>query len=164
MIIGNGDIAGVIPDKVGYLFFASGVSNSKEKRESEYTREKTLLLSQNKKAHLVYFGSLCIFYNPTTRYAQHKREMESLVKKHFRNYTIVRIGNIDWGKNPHTLINFFKNEIHQGRKITIADTYRFIVDKEEFLYWIELIPEYNCEINIPGKRMKVLDVVKKYVK
>ena len=143
---------------------ASGVSNSGEKRESEYEREKKLLLSQDKNKHLVYFGSLSIFYNPNTMYAQHKKKMEELVRKNFKHYTIVRIGNITWGKNPHTLINFFKGEKKKGHKLVIQNTYRYLVDKKEFLYWIDLIPDWNCELNVAGQWLKVSQIVKKYVK
>ena len=159
MIIGHGDIASVLKDRRGFIFFASGVSNSREKRGSEYKREEALLLKQNKKKHLVYFGSLAVFYNPHTRYFRHKRHMEELVKKHFKHYTIVRMGNITWGKNPNTLINHFKNLIKNGKKIEIWDTYRYLVDKKEFLHWINLIPDANCEMNITGQRLKVRQIV-----
>lgn len=164
MIIGHGDIATVLPDRDGFCFFASGVSNSKESRESEYEREEALLLSQQKDHRLVYFSSLAVFLNPTTRYAKHKRHMEELVKKTFPHYTILRIGNISWGNNPHTFINYFKQKKLNGEPFEMWDTYRFVIDKEEFLSWIELIPDWNCEINMSGTRMKVTEIVEKYVK
>jgi len=164
MIVGHGDIARVLKDRDGFIFFASGVSNSRETKESEYTREKDLLRSQDKTKHLVYFGSLAIFYNAETRYAQHKKEMEELVRKLFPHYTIIRLGNITWGTNPHTLINFFKAAHKKGEMLHIEDTHRYLVDKEEFLHWIEVIPEWNCEMNITGRRMKVIDIVNTYVK
>ena len=162
MIIGNGDIASVIKDKKGLLFFASGVSNSKEGKESEYQREKDLLLSQDRSKHLVYFGSLCIFYS-NSRYANHKRQMEELVKKNFPHYTIFRMGNITWGKNPHTLINYLKARAGAGRPLIIRNTYRYLVDKEELLHWLDMIPKWNCEMNITGQRLKVSRVVDKYI-
>ncbi len=164
MIVGHGDIASVLKDRDGFIFFASGVSNSSEERESEYKREKELLLTQPKNKRLVYFGSLSAFYNPGTRYAKHKREMEELVRQNFKHYTIVRLGNITWGKNPHTLINYFKEAHKRHEKIAVWDTYRYLVNKKEFLHWIELIPDWNCEMNITGKRMKVSQIVKKYIK
>jgi len=154
MIVGRGDIAKVLKDREDRIYFASGVSNSQETRESEYYREIDLLLSQDKYMRLVYFGSLCIFYSDT-RYAQHKRRMEALVKKHFEKYTILRLGNITWGKNPHTLINYLRKH----RNAEIKDVYRYVVDLEEFFYWINLIPNWNVEMNIPGKRMKVKEIV-----
>ena len=159
MIIGHGDIASVLPDKKGWIFFASGVSNSSEKRESEYQREIDLLMKQDKKKHLVYFSSLSIFYR-NTRYTRHKKQMEELIKKHFAHYTIVRMGNITWGKNPHTLINYFRNLAKKGKKLEIWDTYRYLVDKKEFLHWMSLIPDANCEMNITGQRLKVRQIVR----
>jgi hypothetical protein len=63
----------------------------------------------------------------------------------------VRIGNITWGDNPHTLINYLSS--HPNAEI--RDEYRYIVNKEEFFYWMDLLPARNCEISIPGKRLKV---------
>lgn len=164
MIIGNGDIARVLKDRGDITFFASGVSNSNETRESEYQREKDLLLKQDRDKRLVYFGSLAPFYNPHSRYAKHKLEMEDLVKQNFKRYTIIRLGNITWGKNPHTLINYFREAKKRNEKLDVWDTYRYLVSKKEFLHWIELIPDWNVEMNITGQRMKVSQIVKKYVK
>jgi hypothetical protein len=158
MIVGHGDIASILTDREDRLYFASGVSNSQETDEEEYQREKRLLMMQDKWRHIVYFSSLSIFYT-NTRYARHKREMEKLVKKSFRHHTIIRIGNITWGKNPHTIINYLR--AHKDAEI--KDVYRYIVKKDEFLHWIDLIPDWSCEMNIPGKMMKVVDIVKEYV-
>jgi len=162
MIIGNGDIAQVLKDRDGFIFFASGVSNSQETRESEYQREKDLLMSQDKGKHLVYFGSLCVFYS-RTRYAQHKLEMEQLVKDNFKHYTIMRLGNITWGINPNTIINFFRNKIAQREIIEIKNTFRYIVDLGEFLHWLSMIPKRNCEMNITGRRMSIRQIVEELV-
>ena len=159
MIVGDGDIASVLTDREGFLFFASGVSNSQEMRESEYQREADLLMSQNKDLHLVYFSSLAVF-EKDTRYFRHKKHMENLVKTNFPKHTIVRIGNITWGTNPRTLINDMR--AHPNRPI--RDEWRYIVDVDEFLYWINLIPDWNCEMNVPGKRMKIKEVVDVYVR
>ena len=64
-----------------------------------------------------------------------------------------------WGKNPHTLLNFFRNKLKNEEEFEIKDVYRYLVDKEEFLYWVGLAPEWNCEMNIIGKTMKVKDIV-----
>ena len=162
-IEGHGDIAGVLTDKEGVNFFARGVSNSQETDESEYERERSILLQQPRDQRLVYFGSLSIFYNDN-RYTQHKLEMEEIVKENFPQYCIVRLGNISWGTNPHTLINHFRHKVQMEEPVQIRDEYRYVVDQDEFLHWISLIPEdFNCEINIPGKRMKVKDIFDKYV-
>lgn len=158
MIIGHGDIASVLTDREDRVYFASGVSNSQEKRRSEYEREKKLLLQQDPHRHLVYFSSLCIFYTDTL-YAQHKVRMEKLIKETFKHYTIIRLGNIDWGTNPNTLINYLRAHPDSD----LLDAYRYIVDEDEFLYWVSMIPSWPCEMNIPGQRMKVVEVWRKYV-
>lgn len=158
MIVGNGDIASVLTDREDRLYFVSGVSNSQETRRSEYEREKNLLLAQDKYRHIVYVSTLAVFYTDTL-YVQHKLRMERLIKKHFKHYTIIRIGNIDWGTNPNTLINYLR--AHPDAEI--KDVYRYVVSKEEFLYWVNLIPEWPCEMNIVGRRLKVKEIVDEYV-
>ena len=158
MIVGNGDIASVLKNKDDRLYFASGVSNSAETRKSEYQREINLLLKQN--GHLVYFSSLCVFYLDTP-YAQHKKHVEELIKCNFKRYTIIRLGNITWGDNPHTLINYLKNKIKNNEPFEIQNTHRYIVGKEEFLHWINLIPDWNCEINIPGEILTISEIIRR---
>lgn len=157
-LVGSGDIASILPKRDDLLFFASGVSNSQETRESEYQRELSLLLGQSRDRHLVYFSSLATL-DGTTRYHRHKREMERTVQKEFSLHTIIRIGNITWGSNPNTLINYLR--AHPDAEI--KDEYRYIVDESELLYWINLIPKWPCQINVPGRRMKVQEVVDAYV-
>src|SRR3990167_5131076 len=161
VIIGHGDIASVLPDRPDLLFFASGVSNSSETRESEFLREIRLLRSYPNE-HLVYFSSLCVFYSDTT-YTKHKWVMETLIRKQWRRYTILRLGNITWGANPHTLINFLRARRAAGLPLEIQDTWRYIVDQDEFLHWVNMIPLWPCEMNIPGRRMKIADIVREYV-
>ncbi|KKW09896.1 MAG: hypothetical protein UY48_C0051G0013 [Candidatus Gottesmanbacteria bacterium GW2011_GWB1_49_7] len=160
-ICGRGDIATALVDHPGRLFFASGVSNSLETRESEYQREKDLLMAQTRELQLVYFSSLAIFYSET-RYTRHKMEMESLVKE-FPCYALIRLGNITWGTNPNTLINALRARVTKGEPIEIRDTTRYVIDKPEFQHWMNLIPKWNVEMNITGQPMKVSDIVREYV-
>jgi len=88
--------------------------------------------------------------------------MEDLVRGGFFPSTIIRLGNITWGINPHTLINFIRNKIRTREPFEIQDVYRYVLEKDEFLHWIDLIPEWSCEMNIIGKRMKVKDIVREY--
>lgn len=162
MVVGDGDIATSLTDREDRLYFASGVSNSLETRRSEYEREKKLLLEQDKHRHIVYFSSLSIFYSDSL-YSQHKRRMERLIKKTFKHWTIVRLGNISFGTNPHTIINFFRNQKAKGEPIEIRDAYRYIIDKDEFLHWVSLIPDWNCELNITGRRLTIKQIVNEYV-
>lgn len=163
MIIGNGTIASVLKDRKDRLYFASGVSNSQEKRESEYQREKDLLLSQDKLCHIVYFSTLAVFY-ANTRYTRHKKEMEDLVKNNFKRYTIMRLGNPTWGKNPVNLIPFLTKKIKNNEPFEVQDVYRYPLEPEDFLHWINIMPDWSCEMNITGVPMKVKDIIKKYIK
>lgn len=149
MIIGNGDIASVIIDKENITFFASGVSNSRETDNLKFLRESALLGRQDKNRHLVYFSSLSIYYSDTP-YTRHKKIMEDLVSKSlFKSYTIIRLGNISWGKNPNTLINYLKAH----PEAEIQKVYRHIVGKDEFQYWLSMIRVGEKDImNVPGIR------------
>lgn len=156
MIIGKGDIASVLTDRDDVIYFASGVSNSKCKDTYEFDREMRLLLSQPRNIHLVYFSSLCIYYGKT-EYARHKRIMETTIRTHFGAYTIVRLGNIDWGKNPNTLINYLRSHPES----VVQNTYRHVVSLDEFKYWIGMIkPGTKNEMNIPGKMWFVPELAK----
>jgi hypothetical protein len=160
MIIGDGDIATVLKevDSDDLIFFASGVSNSQETRQSEFQRELDLLKEQNRGKRLVYFSSLSILYSQID-YARHKRFMEEAVKALFYDHTIIRLGNISWGTNPHTLINYLR----ANPNAEIQDVYRYVIDKDEFLHWMRMIPNWNIEMNCPGQMMKVKEIKDKYV-
>jgi len=156
MIIGNGDIAKVLTDSENIVFFASGVSNSKCIDDKEFIREKTLLLN-TKADHLVYFSTLSI-YEKNSPYTQHKLEMENLVKSGmFKTYTIIRIGNITWGDNPNTIINYFRSNTCDN----LMDEYKYICSLEEFKYWISKIPKFSTEMNITGSRIHTIDLYNK---
>jgi hypothetical protein len=157
VIVGSGAIAGVLHDRDDRLYFASGVADSKEVRDSEFNREADLLRSQQRYRHIVYFSSLCVFTSDTM-YARHKRNMESLIKD-FPCYTIMRLGNADWATNRCQLIPFIKEKILNRESFPVFDEYRHVLTEDEFLYWVDRIPVWNCEMNITGTRMKVAELV-----
>ena len=160
MIVGNGDVAGQLwrVDKPFITFFASGVSNSQQTDEKEYEREISLLWSQPKDQHLVYFSSLSIYYSQA-RYAQHKKHVERLIKELFNSYTIVRLGNIAWGKNPNTIINHFKDKHYKNEAPNIENGYRFIITEDEFCYWMRHLPVgTKNEMNIPGEMVSINEI------
>lgn len=167
MIIGRGDIASAIADvpsldRADRIYFASGVSNSQETRDSEYDREFHMLQQQDPTRHLIYFSSLAVFY-ANTRYARHKRGIESFIKSRFPRYTIMRLGVIDWGSNPHTIINYLRNEYAAGHPLRVENTYRYVLSIGEFHHWVGLIPDWSCEMNVTGVRMTVQQIVNRYV-
>ena len=162
MIIGNGDIAHALieggVDREDINFFASGVSNSSVKDNETFLKEKLLLSNYNPEKHLVYFSSLCIYYTDTP-YALHKKQMEHFIKNCLKSYTIVRIGNVTWGNNRNTIINHFKQCYIKGIQPEIKNTYRHLLTKEEFIYWVKLIsPGINDVMNMPGEMVYVNEI------
>ena len=170
MIVGNGDLASMLApyDRRDRIYYAAGVSNSGKIPEPEYERDLQRLddtirnhmysLPQKK---LVYFSSLCVFYS-TARYAMHKTYAEQMVREDCRSYAILRLGNITWGKNPHTLINFLRGRHRAGLPLDIQPVYRYIVTPDELEHWLKLIPDWNCEMSI-GCRMSVQAIADEFV-
>lgn len=159
MIIGKGSIACVLEDRDDLVFFASGVSNSSCKDEKEYQREFNLLKTVPTDQHVVYFSNLGIYYKED-RYTQHKKEIEEYIRNNYKSYTIVRIEVCEWVTTPHTILNFFKNQLNQGIEPIIQDTTRYVLSLDEFLYWVRMIKfGIRNEMNILGRKMTVAEIV-----
>ncbi len=159
MIIGNGDIASVLNDREGVIFFAAGVSNSSEMRESEYQRELNLLKEQDKTKCIFYFSSILIDVSDSF-YFTHKRKMEQYIKDNFENYNIIRIGNISWGRNPNTFINYIRNKIKNNEPVEIRDEYKYIIDKNDLVTLTNTLPLTGKNvISIFSKMAKVKDLI-----
>ena len=161
MIVGKGDIASVLNDRDGAIFFASGVSNSNETRESEFMREIELLDKQDRSKCIFYFSSIAIDdMSKNSQYLQHKRKMELLIKSNFENYNIIRIGNITWGSNPNTFINYIKNKKSKGESVEIKDEYKYVIDKEQLLLLTDNLPLTGQNtICVFGRMAKVKELI-----
>lgn len=127
MVIGNGMLATkfvAYSNCQKFLIFASGVSNSKEARASEFQREFELLKETIQKfsaLHLVYF-STCSMYDPEEKlseYVLHKIKLENYIKKHMRSYSIFRISQIIAIAKNQTLINFLINSIEHNLQFAV---------------------------------------------
>lgn len=160
MILGRtGDIGSILNDREGALFFASGTANSGNCEPEPFEREAKLLMEQPKDLCLFYFSSFSV-YTHQSCYFWHKRQMEILVRKYFPNYNIIRISNIDWGKNPHTFLNNLRNKIKNGEPVELRDEYRFLISKEQLLLLTDNLPlTGQNEINVFGKMGLVKDLV-----
>jgi hypothetical protein len=161
MIIGRGDIASILNDREGAIFFASGVSKSTETKESEFKREIELLDKQDKTKCLFYFSTIALDdLSKNNEYHNHKRKMESLIKSNFKNYNIIRIGNITWGSNPNTFINYIKNKKSKGEPVEIKDEYKYVIDKEQLLLLTDNLPLTGQNtICVFGKMAKVAELI-----
>jgi len=162
MIVGKGDIASILNDREGAIFFASGVSKSTETNESEFWREIELLDKQDKTKCLFYFSSITLddMSKIGNQYLAHKRRMELLVKSNFKNYNIIRIGNISWGSNPNTFINYIKNKIKNGEPVEIKDEFKYLIDKEQLLLLTDNLPLVGQNtISVFGRMAKVNELI-----
>ena len=146
MIIGSGLIASSLKkiDTPSQLFFAAGVSNSLETKDSEFEREFSLLkntLEKSDGASFIYFSTLSI--NDQTKqnspYVLHKLNLERYIQEHSKNFLILRIGNIiGRGGNPNTLINFLKAQIEKEKEIQLhRKAKRFLVDIDDITSFLE---------------------------
>lgn len=159
MIIGTGDIASVLNDRDGAIFFAAGVSNSSETRESEYERELNLLSQQDKTKCIFYFSSILIDVNDNF-YFSHKRKMEKYIRDNFENYNIIRIGNISWGSNPNTFINYIRNKIKNNEPVEIRDEYKYMIHREDLVSLTDTLPLNKKNIiSVFSKMAKVKDLI-----
>lgn len=163
MIVGTGDIAKVLKDNDNHTYFASGVSNSLETNPILFNRERDLLMNTHTNNTLVYFSTLSI-YSKKSPYTKHKLAMEELIKKRFPNYIILRLGNITWGKNPNTFINYFKRRLRCKQSIKCTKDIKYILTKKQFLLHISMLPlKGKHVINVMGTPMtpkQVLNILK----
>jgi hypothetical protein len=148
-------------DREEAIFFVSGVSNSNETRESEFMREIELLDKQDKTKCIFYFSSITVDdMSKNSQYLQHKRRMELLVKSNFENYNIIRIGNITWGSNPNTFINYIKNKKSKGESVEIKDEYKYVIDKEQLVLLTDNLPLTGQNtLCVFGRMAKVAELV-----
>jgi hypothetical protein len=163
MIVGRGDIASILNDREGVIFFVSGVSNSLEKCESEYEREHKLLSEQDKTKCIFYISSITIDNKEKfeiSRYLQHKKQMEDYIKSNFKNYNIIRIGNILWGNNPNTFLNYIKSKVKNNELFFISDEYKFMISEKQLLSLTDNLPiDSQNQISVFGQMVKVKDLI-----
>ena len=160
MINGNGDIAQILNDRNGACFFARGVSNSSCVDADEFKREQTELFKMPTDQCLFYFSSISAA-TKNTPYFEHKKNMESLIKQHWKNYVIIRIGNIDWGNNPKTFLNYINSRIKLGLPVHIQHEHRYLISKKQLLLITDNMPlNGQHEINVFGRLVWVPDLFK----
>ena len=148
-------------DREGAIFFASGVSKSTETNESEFWREIELLDKQDKSKCIFYFSSIAIDdITKNNDYLAHKRKMVLFIKSNFENYNIIRIGNITWGNNPNTFINYIKNKIKKGEPVEIKDEFKYLIDKEQLILLTDNLPLIGQNtISVFGRMAKVKELI-----
>jgi len=161
-VIGRGSIAKILEgcDREGAIIFASGVSNSSsDVPESEGMREWDLLKAQPKDKCLFYFSTISIFLKETP-YTIHKLSMELLVKELFKDYNIIRLGNIEGDTNPNTFINYIQAKRAKGEPVEIREEVKYMISKQQLRLIVNSLPlKGKNEISIFGRMAKVKDII-----
>ena len=168
-LIGNGLISSSFKnyDLGEVVVFASGVSNSKETKESEYEREIKLLLNcLNKyKLKIIYFSTLSVFSETHTKYIEHKLRIEEIIKKNSKDYLILRLPNvIGESTNKNQLLPFFCEKIKNGEELIIGENIiRDLIDVNDLPKICKIILRKNITgiINVSfNNYIKVEDIIK----
>lgn len=110
------------------VVIASGVSNSSERRQSEFEREARLVhrsILENIDQRILYFSTCSILQQVGTPYTHHKMEMEALVTKMAPVFHIFRLPQVVGLARNTTLVSHFVAGIIGERKIQLQrDAYR----------------------------------------
>lgn len=139
-VVGNGLIASAfmkIEKDYDILVLASGVSNSNEKRQSEFDRELSLVRSaigENQRKLVLYFSTTSVNFKVNTPYVHHKINMEREVMALSERYFIARLPQVvGCGNNNKTLISFFVESIILNRKQLFIqrEATRSLIDVED---------------------------------
>lgn len=165
-IIGKGSLAKLLNDRDGFVFFASGLSNSQMQWDIQKTKEEGTRLGEEfgrssaRGEMFVYFSSISIFTHDTP-YTKHKLWIESVLKIIAKTgnwpYTIIRLGNIWECTNPNTFINAYKANPYEPR-----DEYKYMISKEQLNFITDNLPATGQhEISIFGDLLKVSECLKR---
>lgn len=154
MIVGKGMLAKSLYkiNDEKFIYFCSGVSNSKEINELEYEREKKLLIEHcSEDKCIIYFSSYFVGFDNylKQRYYRHKLDMENVIKKNFKYYKIFRLPQVVGNsENINTLTNFLYNSILNNIQINVYENVkRNLIDVEDIVTIIKYINENNLFLN-----------------
>lgn len=119
MIVGKGLLAQAFTASFAarhnIVLFASGVSNSQEKRPEEYARERAMLEDALALDRFLIYFSTCSVSDVELQqspYVRHKQEMEALILERARQKAIFRLPQVVGATpNPHTLTNYLHHQI-----------------------------------------------------
>lgn len=127
MVIGSGLLANIFSEYYNddnVLFFASGVSNSKETIKSEFNRE-SMLLSDSIHAYpdktFIYFSTCSVYDDSVNKspYVQHKLKIEQVVKEKCSRYYIFRLPQVVGYANNNTLINYIMRSLVNNERMYV---------------------------------------------
>ena len=150
LVVGNGLLANKFRSSnlpVDTIVIASGVSNSSELRQSEFDREKELVLSYAEVGKvLIYFSSCSVELSEKmwTPYIRHKYEMESLIISN-KLGLVYRLPNVvGFGGNDKTMFNFFCSAILNEKEIFVRkNAKRSLIDVDDVVTLVEYLLTSN---------------------
>lgn len=156
MVIGNGLLANAFKsyeEDCNIIIFASGVSNSRETRISEFEREQTALMeaiTHNPTRLLIYFSTCSIEdqSQSDSLYVKHKLSMESLVQTLCQKYYIFRLPQVVGISASPTIINFFVDSIINNKAINIhKNATRNLIYVDDVFKIANIIIKKECYLN-----------------
>ena len=156
MVVGRGMIANAFFSyelSRDVVIFASGVSNSLLNEESDFRRERELLMQSiksNPNAIIVYFGT-CSVNDPelfNTPYVIHKLEMERLIERECKNYFIFRLSQVVGRGSSPTLINFIVDRLEKRESFSVwKNSTRNLIDVEDVFKITDYLIQNNIFMN-----------------
>jgi len=170
MIIGKGLLATAF-SKVGVnedcIIFSSGVSNSQETSESEFSREKSLVMDtliKNPDLKFIYFSTVLAGFSKSP-YCKHKLEIEDIIKRTSISYIIFRVPQVVGDKgNKNNLVNFLLKSIVEKNKIYLnPKTKRSLLDVDDLVKIVNYCKSRctSCTVVVSGvEKIKVFDICK----
>ena len=119
-----------------HVLYARGVSNSLCLNNSDFTKDKKLLVStinKTKSDKILVYISTCSITDPSRKnkkYVKFKQELEKIIIEKVKKYLIVRLPEVlGKNKNPHTVINFLMRKIKKSEKFNLwENASRNIID------------------------------------
>lgn len=170
-IIGGGLIAksfAQVKFRRDTLILASGVSNSKETRESEYLREIYIIereIFNHPHANVIYFSTCSLVNGANSRYTRHKLEMEQLISRTASSFHIFRLPQVVGLVKNSTLVSFLASYIIRGMSFNVQRyAKRNLIDVVDVVRITKLIANSELGINsiqniASAAGVTVLDIV-----
>lgn len=170
VIIGSGMMANAFrkSEVRSCVIFASGVSDSRETDAGEYARERDLVMesiNRHGDRTFVYFSSY-VAISHETPYAEHKRQIEELIRQHARHFLIVRLPQVAGPTRNMTLLRFITRQIATNRTIRVnREARRRIIDIDDVVRIVQSITQTGDDIRMlmnvgPKTSMNILDIIR----
>lgn len=172
-VIGRGLIGSAISnakwaEEGGLVVIAAGVSNSKEIRDSEFSREISLIqtcLLDPEIDRIILISSCSASQHESTPYTRHKRKVESIIIESGLRHHIYRLPQVVGPANNLTLVNYFvKSMISKAHTEINVLAERYLIDIEDLTRIMKVVYERNRTENIildiaPSHSIKITDMI-----